>query len=139
MLACYSPRPVNENNIGKLLNKQKLQKCRFMHTINLKYREDKDTIDSILKYILANFCQLSVLGFDKSTGKHWCKKFKKITCEMYLEIEVIDLGYDLTEVRIVPIITDIQNVKKFVYDLNEGINLYKTSSFIKSCLQGGFL
>jgi len=139
MSVCYFPRPQSEMIKNRVLNKKQLQLCRFNNVLNLKYDLSHSIMNLIIRYILINFCGVSVLSFDKSTGKYYCKKYNKSTCQLFLELELVEYGDDYCELKIVPLLTNNLNIKKFIYDFNEAIVLYKTSNFIKSWLEGGFL
>jgi len=139
MSICYFPRPQSESIKNRVLNKKQLQLCRFNNVLNLKYDLTYSIMNLIIRYILINFCGVSVLSFDKSTGKYYCKKYNKSICLLSLEIELVEHMDGSSELKIVPLLTNNLNIKKFVYDFNEAIVLYKTSNFIKSWLEGGLL
>ena len=96
----------------------------------------KTKIDSIIHLILIDFCNTSVIGYDKYDDKYWCKKYDKNKCVLHIEMKLIDKGYDLTQIQLRPQICTDKTIEAFKSDLNETIQMYKTSSFIKGLIDG---
>lgn len=92
----------------------------------------------IIKSILSDFCNATVIGYDKRLNKYWCKIYEKKYCTLHIELEILNKDNEITFVKLVPLIgTDIL-IENFVSNFKESIELYNTSSFIKSCLERNY-
>ncbi len=130
MFACYYPVKIKE-----LPHVKSFDKFRFVNIVNLSYCVDKFKMNDIIKSILIDFCKVSVIGYDNSKEKYWCKKFTDSTCELHLELEIYGKGFNISEIKIIPLIGNDNNIEKFIKTLNESIKNYQTYPFMKSLLE----
>ena len=57
-------------------------------------------------------------------------------CQLHIEIEIINKGFEQSQVKISPLYGTSKSIEEFVSNFKESIELYTTSSFIRSCLEG---
>jgi hypothetical protein len=93
-------------------------------------------IDAIIKNILSDFCNANVIGYEKSTNIYWCKMYEDKFCQLHIEIEIINTGFEQTQLKICPLYGTSKSIENFVSNFKESIQLYNTSSFIRKCLEG---
>ena len=72
MSICLYPR----NNINFPLRGP--ERFREIDKIKLSYCLNKCEFDKIIQHILIDFCNTSVLGYDKYNDKYWCKNIIKL-------------------------------------------------------------
>lgn len=93
-------------------------------------------IDAIIKNILSDFCNANVIGYKKSTNIYWCKIYEDKFCKLHIEIEIINRGFEQTQLKIYPLYGSSKSIENFVSNFTESIQLYTSSSFIRTCLEG---
>lgn len=128
MTACFYPIRLDE------MNPKKFCKFRFMEQINLIYYIDKNKLDDLLKYILTEYCDISMMGYYKHNDKYWCKKYSKYSCDLYIEIQIIKKSFDHTIVRVNPFVGNDTNINNFITSLHESLQVHQASNFIRNCL-----
>ena len=131
MSVCYYPVEQKQKSL-----KYRLERFRIINEIKFTYSLDKSIFDKIMQRVLIEFCESTVLGYDKYFDKYWCKKMIKGICELHVEIMVNFIGYDYTEIRIIPLVGTNDNIKTFIFNFHESIQMYKTSNFIRDVLHG---
>jgi hypothetical protein len=96
----------------------------------------KYVIDKIIQDIFIDFCGASVIGYDRNQDKYLFKKYIKSDCILQLEIKVLSTIEDNSDSQIIikPIIGTDKEIKSFIYDFNESLQMYVTSNFIRSIL-----
>lgn len=119
--------------------KNKSNKYFYMENITLRYFINKEKLDLIMCNILIDFCGASVIGYDRSYDKYFCKICKNNNCELHIEIKLYNEEDNITQISVIPIIGNKYNIKKIVSELDEALDLYKSSTFIKSCLEENFI
>ncbi len=124
-------QPSNSNSYLYLRSPERIQ----TNEIILNYRLDKSDLDSIIQRILIDFCNITVLGYDKHEDKYWCKKYNNLSCVLYIKIQIKFNSFDCSKISILPIIGKKDEIDMFVYDFNDSIIMYKTSNFIKNLLR----
>jgi len=97
---------------------------------------NKIDVDAIIQNILSDFCNVNVIGYEKSTNRYWCKMYEDKFCQLHIEIEIINKGFEQSQVKISPLYGTSKSIEEFVSNFKESIELYTTSSFIRSCLEG---
>lgn len=115
-------------------SKRSPERFRIINNISLTYYLDKSEFDKIMQHIFIDFCDITVLGYDKYNDKYWCKKYNNSRCILHLEIKVISKGYEYSDIKIMPLIGEEDVINLFVMDFNESVQMYKTSNFIRSVL-----
>lgn len=131
MSVCYYQ--VNEN---KNLSPRSMERYRYIDIKFMAFYINFNKLTDIIKGILSDFCNANVIGYNKITNKYWCKMYEKRNCTLYLELEILKHNNELSFINIIPLIgTDIL-IEEFVSNFKESIQLYTTSSFIRSCLEG---
>jgi len=103
---------------------------------NILIKINKIDVDSIIKNILLDFCNANVIGYEKNTNRYWCKMYEDKFCQLHIEIEIINKGFEQSQVKISPLYGTSKSIENFVSNFKESIELYTTSSFIRSCLEG---
>lgn len=114
--------------------KNKSNKYFYMENITLRYLINKEILDKIMNNILVDFCGASVIGYDRIHDKYFCKISKNNKCELHMEIKIYDED-EISQISLIPLIGNKNTIQNFILNLNEAIELYKTSNFIKSCLE----
>lgn len=110
----------------------KCSKTISSHEKYLKIQISKFELERIINQLLIDFCEMTVIGYNKNEDNYWCKKYNNNICVMFLKLLIRQLGNNYSEIIIFPIEGDIND---FVFDLHIAIKLYKTSKFIKNLIQ----
>lgn len=121
-------------NGKKHIFRKKMVNFQIVENTTIVYYLNKLKIDEIMQQILIDYCNATVLGYDKSEDKYWCKICNKSVCELYVKIKVTNTGNNLSEVEIIPLVGTNITIKNFIRDFDECIKLYQHSNFIKSML-----
>jgi len=129
MSVCYYQMSVN--NISK-------EKFRYIDVKLITFYINIDKLLNIIKGILSDFCNVNVIGYNKETNKYWCKTYDNKYCVLHVELEIFQKCNSTSYVKFIPLVGTDCLIKKFVSNFAEAIQLYKTSPFIKSCLEGNF-
>lgn len=122
-------RPVNIKNIY-----DKKNEFRFIQIEYIFCNIEKFKLHNLMRYMLLDFCEISIVGYKSNEDIFWCKKYNKTDCKMHVEIEIINKGY-FTEIKIIPIFGKKVIIDDFIENFKECLNLYKNSSFIKFTLE----
>lgn len=131
MSVCYYQLDKNDN-----LSPRKMESYRFIDVKIMAFYINNKKITDIIKSILSDFCNATVIGYEKRTNKYWCKIYEKKFCTLHIELEILSKSSKITFVKFIPLIgTDIL-IENFMSNFQESIQLYTTSSFIRSCLEG---
>jgi hypothetical protein len=99
--------------------------------IKLDYNIDIKIIDTIIRNLLLDCCNITVFGYDNYNYKYWCKKFNNNICELYLELEINCKKDDELEIILTPLVCSEKDINFVKQKLNECIILYKTSDLHK--------
>jgi hypothetical protein len=131
MTSCYV---MKEKSLS--LSPRHMERCisNCIHITNINI--EKDIMNRIMSNILSDFCNASVIGYNRTTNKFWCKMYKRNICELHLEVEILEKPFAKSDIKIFPIIGTNILVENFVSNLSESIELYITSSFIRASLEG---
>jgi hypothetical protein len=108
-----------------------ISNCINITNINI----EKEIMNRIIGNILSDFCNASVIGYNRNSNKFWCKMYTKNVCVLHMEIEIIEKSVQC-DINVFPIIGTTILVENFVSNLCESIELYITSSFIRASLEG---
>ena len=122
-----------------MFEKKESDKYFYMENITLKYQIKKEKLDKIISNILVDFCGASVIGYDKIHDKYFCKICKNNNCELHIEIKLYEVQNEISQISLIPYIGNKNNIKSFIFNLDEALDLYKSSKFIKSCLEQSFI
>ena len=109
-------------------------KFQMMNNIKLTYSLNKFELDKIMQHVLIEFCNVSVIGYNKYEDKFWCKSYTESICSLHIELAVKSKEIEYVEIKIMPMLGSINDINAFIYDFNESIQMYKTSNFIKNLL-----
>jgi len=96
---------------------------------------------SILKGILTEFCEASVIGYDKHRNIYWCKMYdidiisELKYCSLHIEIEIVTYQHNYSLVAFTPLVGKYSLINKFISDFTESIQLYRSSPFIRGILE----
>ena len=131
MSVCYYQ--MNKNNT---FSPRSLERYRFIDTKLMTFYINIDKLLDIIKCILSDFCNADVIGYEKRTNKYWCKMYDKNNCTLHIELEILKHNNELSFIKLVPLIGTDKLIEEFVSNFKESIQLYTTSSFIRSCLEG---
>ena len=125
MTACFYP--INFESVN-LPNKK--ERFRYIDYIKLFYYIEKSNVDDIMRKILSEHCDVSVIGYDKYSDKFLCKKYGKNSCELHIEIKIINKGRNCSLVKIIPLVGVDTNIKKFVLAVDKCLRLCQTSKYL---------
>ena len=128
MSVCYYQ--ANQDNFSK----RNFERYRFIDIKLMSFYINHDKLKDIIKNILSDFCDASVIGYEKRTNKYWFKIIDKKICTLHMELEIIKHTNDISFVQIIPLIGSDILIEDFVSNFKESIQLYTTSSFIRSWL-----
>ena len=122
---------------------QQIPRHAVFHVLKIELNIQK--LENVIRTMLREHCDVSVMGFNSTENFYWCKIEQNKKCMLYTEIKLFDNDHDSC---LVVIINDNDtNLKykgqnstlknKFINNLSEGFYLYQTSSFsrhyIESC------
>ena len=112
-----------------------LERYRF-NNIDMIFNITKAKMEDILRDIFTEFCRVSMIGYESSTGKYWCKIFDKHEhqCQLHFEVEMIEKIDGRTVVRLCPITGTKKLIENFASDFKETVELYISSPFMRACL-----
>lgn len=127
MSVCFYPSTMEQKY-------SKFEKFRFIDNILIRNFVSKSKLEGILNKILIE-CEFSVIGYERSQDKYWCKKINNKICELHFEIQIFYNDYNSSIVKIMPLMGTTRNIKSFVDDLSEHIYLYESSSFTQYYLE----
>ncbi len=102
--------------------------------MDCRYQLSKYEIESILPYVLTEFCDMSVLGFNQREGKYWCKKYENECLKLYMELTIDQVNSMYSKIQLVPVIWTKDELCHFVNEFNDTFIMYRSSNFIKSIL-----
>jgi len=105
--------------------------CINISNVNIQ----KEIMNRIISNILSDFCNASVIGYNRNTNRFWCKMYNKNVCVLHTEIEIIK-KLAKSDIKVLPIIGTNILVENFVSNLRESMELYISSSFIRASLEG---
>jgi len=131
MTVCFYPMKIENKHMRTYGEKYKIRDI-----IELKIIINKDIIDNVIRNILINECEMTVIGYNNYNSKYWCKKYTKNSCGLYFEIEVTYSESNLSHLKFFPLIGNDENIKIFMSCFNKCIMLYNTSALIKFYLEG---
>ena len=131
MSVCYYQMKTNNN-----FSQRKTERYRFIDTKLMAFYINMDKLIDIIKGILSDFCNATVIGYEKITNKYWCKIYENKCCLLHVELEILKHNNELSFIKLVPLIGTDKLIEEFVSNFKESIQLYTTSSFIRSCLDG---
>jgi predicted ATP-grasp superfamily ATP-dependent carboligase len=123
-----------QNNNKSNISPRTKERFRLVDEKILNCCLEKTKIDKIIRDIFTEFCGASVTGYDCNQDKYLCKKYIKSDCILHLEIKVISNNDYGSQIIIKPLIGTDGEIKSFMYDFNESIQMYVTSNFIRSIL-----
>jgi hypothetical protein len=118
MTACYYPIKIEHEST-------KRYEYRFMDSIYLQYYIDKTKLEEIIKYILIESCNISVIGYNKHRDTYCIKKNKKYYCELHIELEIMKKEFEFSQIRITPLLGMNVNIRNFIIKLNESLLVYQ--------------
>ena len=130
MSVCYYQVDKNNN-----FSQRTLERYRIIDVKIMAFYININKLTDIMKGILSDFCNATVIGYEKRTNKFWCKIYDKKYCSLHIELEILNKCSEITYVRFIPIIGTDSLVENFVSNFKESIQLYTTSSFIRGLLE----
>lgn len=131
MSVCYYKKNINFD-----FNQRTLERNTCIDIKLMAFYINIDKLLDVIKCILSDFCNANVIGYNKRTNKHWCKMYDKKYCSLHIELEIVKQNNELSFIKIIPIIGTNKLIEEFIANFKESIQLYNTSSFIRSCLKG---
>lgn len=130
MSVCYY-QVGNNNNFSP----RNLERFSFIDVKIMAFYININKLTDIMKGILSDFCNATVIGYEKRTNKFWCKIYDKKYCSLHIELEILNKCSEVTYVKFIPVIGTDSLVENFVSNFKESIQLYTTSSFIRGLLE----
>jgi hypothetical protein len=110
-------------------------KSKFIDVKIITFYINYKKLTDIIKKILTDFCDATVIGYEKITNKYWCKVYDKNYCSIHIELEIFKKCDKFSLVKFTPLIGSGSLIENFVSNFTESIQLYTTSSFIRACLE----
>ena len=120
MLACMLPIESSIVNINKA-------PLRFFNTeeVTIYTNLNKTEIERIIVKLLFKNCEMNVIGYNQYNDEYYCKKTKN-KCEiMHFKIQLYIYGFNITAIKIAPVICNKINIKKFETSLKSAIYDYE--------------
>ncbi len=123
---------------------QQLPKYGDIHVF--KSHMEVRKIEDIIRDVLREFCEVSVMGFNRIENYYWCKNVEDKKCILYSEIRIVANDSD-SSIIIVINESDLhlklrgapKNYKttkiNFLEAIKEGLYLYQNSAFVRYFLQ----
>lgn len=128
-MACFYPS--HYDNFG---SRKRIEKFRFKESINLHYLVEKNIIDMVLRNILINECNMTIVGYCKNESKYWCKKYVGKTCDLHFEIKLSYIDLKSVIFLVTPLMGSDNNIEQFIYKINISMLLYGSSALTKFML-----
>ena len=129
MSLCY-----NQYNKENSFSQITLERKNLIDIKIMAFCINSDKLTDIIKYILSDFCDATVIGYEKITNKYWCKIYEHKLCSLHIELEILRHNNEISFVKMIPIIGTDSLIENFVSNFEESIQLYTTSSFIRGVL-----
>ena len=120
MISCMVPI----ENINLNLYKQTI-KCFCIDDIMIYSTLRKIEIERILLSILKNNCGMNVIGYNKCDDEYWCKIMKNNNVLSHFKLQLIDYNFNITTIKIIPLISSKSSIKKFELALKTAILDYE--------------
>ena len=121
----------DENSVSK----RRIKKFRCVNIKLIEFNINTIKLTKIMNSILTDFCEATVIGYEKRKNKYWCKKYDDKECSLHIELEIIYESIEYSTVKFVPVIGTENIIENFVSNFVESIELYRTSPFIRACLE----
>ena len=125
----------NYSNNPNKIYKKIFKKYNLINIKVLELNINFTKLLNIINGILTDFCEATVIGYEKITNKYWCKIYNEKICSLHIELEIMYKDNNYSFVKIVPQIGTYTLIENFVSNFKESIELYRTSSFIRACLE----
>ncbi len=119
MLSCMMPVEANIN-----LYKQPIR-CFQIEDITIYSSLKKTEIERIILSLLSQNCGMNVIGYNKDTNEYWCKNVKNNTTNSYYKLILFGYDFNITTIKIEPLIGTKQRIKKFELALKSAIFDYE--------------
>lgn len=129
MSVCYY-QVGNNNNFTQRI----FERNRFIDVKIMAFYININKLADIMKGILSDFCNATVIGYEKRTNRYWCKVYDKKICSLHIELEISRHTERISFVKMIPIIGTNSLIEIFVSNFKESVELYTTSSFIRNIL-----
>jgi len=100
-------------------------KCFCIDDITIYSSLNKVEIERIILLILSQNCGMNVIGYKKETDEYWCKNIKNNTINSYFKFIIFSYDFNITTIKIQPLIGTIQSIKKFELVLQKAIIDYE--------------
>lgn len=127
MTACFYP--IKLNNMRSSSRKERF---RFIEHINLLYNVEKSDIDDMMRKIISDNCNVSVIGYEKYYDKFWCKKYNRDSCDLHIEIQIIGKGRKSSIIKIIPLVGVNTDIVKFILTLDKQIRICESPKHLTS-------
>ena len=119
MLSCMLPV---EDSLA--LYKQPIR-CFHIEDITIYSSLKKAEIERIILVLLSQKCGMNVIGYNKDTDEYWCKNVKNNTTNSYFKLILLGYDFNITTIKIEPLIATKQSIKKFELALKTAIFDYE--------------
>ena len=123
----------NENNHLRMTRNKYLYNKKINLSINIDYLR----LTSIIKNILLNFCNPSIIGYFTYDDTYWIKKIYDKRCIIHITIKILKVSHNVSVLYIKPELGNFDDIHNFIYLLKEGLNLYDSCPFIKKIIEKG--
>ena len=100
-------------------------KFQPVNIISFIYYIHKNKLHDIIGKLLNEYCDVSVIGYNKYDDKFWCKKYVKVDCSLHIELEIINKSDSCSTIKITPLLGNDISIKLFIINLNESLHPYQ--------------
>jgi signal peptidase I len=128
MTACLIPF-----NLKKLSSRDRLR-YRIIPKISICCDIDKNKLSDLIQFTFIQKGDLSVFGYNTHSDEFWAKKIVKDEFLLHFTLNVKSIGYENSNIIVTPIIGNDKEIKNLILYIKETIELYKSSNFIKYCV-----
>jgi hypothetical protein len=127
MTACFNPINL-KNSIRKNVS------YRYIPNISIVCNINKNKIYDIIKFTFLDISELTVFGYNNYSEEFWGKKIIKNSYLLHFTIKIQSYGYEESALIISPLVGDDNEINMIVKSIHEMVELYQSSSFVKSCI-----
>jgi signal peptidase I len=107
---------------------------RIIPKISICCDIDKNKLSDLIQFTFIQKGDLSVFGYNTHSDEFWAKKIVKDEFLLHFTLNVKSIGYENSNIIVTPIIGNDKEIKNLILYIKETIELYKSSNFIKYCV-----
>lgn len=96
--------------------------------IKLFVNMDEEKLKKIIRNILLEFCNPTIIGYINSNDTYW---MKSNTYSLHINIKIIKISNNNSEIIIKPIVGEKLKIMELVTTLSESIILYNSCPYVR--------